>query len=112
MEPAGEVLHAPISLDPIATSAEQLQVADVIRPASRSGDDVIDFEIAQLEVCPATRTVACLLAVQRGSILERVVARDVADVCASGDVRAMHDVAPQALVGFDALHDQFGGFLR
>ena len=37
-----QILHAPVALDPVAASAQKLEVVDMIGAALLPGDDVID----------------------------------------------------------------------
>jgi len=60
-----QVLHAAVALDAVAGAAQQLQVLDVVGPAFAPGDDVVDLEVAGLEVLATPGAVAGLLAVER-----------------------------------------------
>lgn len=59
-----QILHAPVALDPVAGTAQQLQVFDMIRPALAPADDVIDFQVTRLEVRPAAVAMAALFPIE------------------------------------------------
>lgn len=85
-----------VALDAVARATQHLQIVDVIGAALGDGDDVVDFEVAFLEVRAAAGAVATLLAVEPVAVGGAVVGRERAEVGAAGGVGAMHDVAEQS----------------
>ncbi len=59
-----QVGHAPVALRPVAVTAQELEILEVIRAALCLGNDVIDFEVLGLEVFSAARAGPALLSVQ------------------------------------------------
>ena len=104
-----QVFHPTIALHSVAAPAEELEVREVVGATPASRDDVIHFEVARLEVLPATSAEAALLAVERLAVLAGVVARKRAEVRAFGGVRPVRDIAPESLIGLYPLDDQLGG---
>ena len=60
-----QVLHAAVALDPVARSAQQLQVVDMVGAAAGPRDDVVHFQVASLEVLTATGAITRLDPIQR-----------------------------------------------
>lgn len=52
------------------------------------GDDMIDFQVAELEMCGTTSTVTFLLTIEQLSIFQTIVTRELAQVRAGGNVSA------------------------
>lgn len=68
------------TLERIAGATQQLQVADMVGPAPGLGDDVVDLQVAHLEVRLASVAVAALFAVQVLPIPDVVVADDLPEI--------------------------------
>ena len=45
-----KVFHAPVAFDRIAVAAQKLKVVQVVGPALRSGDHVVDRQVPRLEM--------------------------------------------------------------
>ena len=84
----------------------------MIRPALAPRDDMVDFKVLGREVCAASGAIAALITVEPLPVRRRVVGRNLAEVRAPGNVRAVYDVPPQPLTFLDALQDQFRCFRR
>ncbi len=103
-----QILHAPVAFDAVAGRAEKLEVVNVVGPAFRPADDVVDFEVPRLEVGRAARTVPRLLAVETLRVAS--VGRKIAEVCARRNVRPVRTVEKHAELVAHAHLDQLGGF--
>ena len=78
------------TLEHIAGATQQLQVADMVGPAPGLGNDVIDLQIAPLEVRLASVAVAALCAVQVLPVSDVVVADHLLEIRPLRHIRPVH----------------------
>ena len=98
----------PGALDGVATAAEKLQIADMIRSAFHSRDDVIDVKMLRFKMRSAPVAVAALFTIEELLVLGAVVFWDSSQVRALRDVCSVSDACvEQSQIFSHSLPDQF-----
>ena len=86
-----------------------MKILDVVGPAFRAGDYVVDVEVARLKVGSASGAVAALLAVQPCAILWAVVSRQLSEVGSPWNVRSVCALVEHSKFVAHALLHELGG---
>ena len=97
------------ALERIAGTTQQLQVTDMVGPAPGLGNDVIDLQVAHLEVRLASVAVAALFSVQILPILDVVVADDLSQIRPLRDIRAVRPPEEQPQLILHPARHELGG---
>ena len=63
-----------IAFNSVAMPTEQLQVINMIRATDRRADDMVDFQVLDLEMFTAAVALASLFAIEQGFVFRCVIA--------------------------------------
>lgn len=99
-----------IAFDAVAMPTEELQVLNMIRAADSDSDNVIDFKVLYLKVLSTAVTVARLLPVKQCFVGIGVIRQNIPKIGSKGHIGTVDNAFKQALIRFDAIHNQFSGF--
>ena len=99
-----ELSLAACALGTVAGAAEQLQVVQVVGPATDARNDVIDGHVAEREQNAAARAVALLFSVERVPV--RPVVRKLSKISTRWRVASVVDLREHAELRFEARLDQ------